>query len=203
MISFKANLINTTTVDRINPDSSYTRQKVAFVELDHTSDSDIECLKAVNKKWNRETTFADDILSDMLSHKTLLEKYDYNEQLDERRFFAITRQQSDYSSLNATKIIALAEMKKDYDYPYYELDLLQVKPSLKKGKDSTVRKIKNIGRSMVQSILSLYKDKTIIVEPLKSAMGFYDKLGFKLCKESNLSGMFTNKTMAYIRHLKP
>ena len=61
MVSFKANLIKTTTVQRIIPKENSRATRVAFVELKPLSNNDLKTLYNVSELWENNNTYAKDI----------------------------------------------------------------------------------------------------------------------------------------------
>ena len=202
MISFKANVISYPKIDILGKDKKYHKQEVAFLELDCNMDSDVYCIKEASKKWKYGNTFANDIAASMDTINKKIRLYDYYDWDKEKRFFALTKQTNGFLDLNPHKIIGVAEIDKEYDYPYNELEFLQVKPTLKRKRSNKPRKIKNIGRVLVNSILKVFNNKTLVVEPTKKAIPFYSKLGFKNCREIKFPGFITEKTMVHLRKAK-
>ena len=59
MITFGANLINKTNIQKYNVNKGYSEYSAYMIKLDPESQSDRFALSEINKSWKNSTTFAD------------------------------------------------------------------------------------------------------------------------------------------------
>lgn len=148
---------------------SYTEANISFVEFEPVNIQDYEALKKISKAW-KEALFADNIksvASDIIKRK---------KSKKDNRIFFVTKQTDNFHQLDSESVLGIAHMYKD-DSNMAELKYLQVLPTTKYG--SRKREFKEVGNSIVRSILSLY-DCNVKVRPYYPAVSFYERLGFKL-----------------------
>lgn len=170
MINFKAKPIYPVNIMKIDGVGYRTKTPANFVELESNSYSDVLALSRAAMLWDKEnnnkTTLAAAIFSDFVD--------DYTK--PEFKFFAVTKQMEGFDRLNPDDILGIAEVK-PLTSKMQELVLLQTRPRDKFISQN--RKYTEVGRNLVESIISLFPKKDLLVEPLAEARDFYFKLGFK------------------------
>lgn len=171
MITFKANLISTTTVKRIIDNKQNLKDvEVNFVQLNPLSAEDVSALRETCSDWGDTAYFANRI-------NTNFQNYRFDKNSNNMQFFAITEQSQNFDSLNPKKILGLAQTSKLKSDAIF-LDELQVSPEHNHNASNAL--FKKIGTSIVNSINKLWGDKDIFVCPATlSSEIFYIKAGFR------------------------
>lgn len=169
-INFRANYVNSVLVDKFDADTwNYEPCKVSFVEYDSANQKDFKALYDAVKVWHGQN-FAGCILDNAaLMITDALPK-------NENKIYILTEQMDEFENLNPKKIMGLAQMALKKDKPD-ELRFLQVRPNLIDRFD--IRKFKNVGKGIIDSLKFLYSQKGIFVMSSRFSTGFYLKQGFE------------------------
>lgn len=168
MISFKANLIQSVSVERMSKPFP-----ASFVELDNTSKQDLNTLKKISRNWDNGRSFAWDVYSFFSS------PYEEGEQ---RRYFAITTQRQNFENLYEARVLGVAQMIDEKKC--YLLEFLQVDPET--NFNSFYRTFKGVGAAMLTALKTLFNDKDILLKPADCFVRmFYEKQGFEFLKETS------------------
>ncbi len=179
MLSFKANYINSGIVPQRVIFDLYSDSRVSIVEFDTKSSDDRNTIKSVAKDWERignTRTFANDMADEF---KEVSSKYDnYNQS----RFFGLTTQLDSFEKIDSNNVLGLAEVSHVPENRFDEsdvfiLDYLQTKPDSMFL--SRIRNYKKIGISLLQSIISIFRDKPIVLIPTANSKKFYLDHGFE------------------------
>ena len=170
MINFKASYHLSTEYLKKNVNNEYEKFPASFVEIQTKQKDDIFALMHTAKLWqtenNGKTTFASDIAHDAY----------YDNHIQTAKIFALTKQKNNFENLIPEKILALMEVL-PRGKKLQEIIFLQVSPE--KNFNNKNREYKNIGKSFVTSLINLFPQKDIVLEPLENARKFYLKLGFE------------------------
>lgn len=179
MISFKGNLATTAVIQQLYNNSSYNSIPASFVELDTTSESDLEAIGKVAKEWREGDLYAADVYNRFKTN------YENQSISDEERFFVLTKQRMNFDKLDYSKILGVAELYKPEDGPI-EIEFLQTDPTYISTFD--LPQIKHVGKAIIESIKQILNDKEIRLFTTPTAKSFYEKMGFKTI-ESNLMSL--------------
>ena len=168
MISFKANLVSRTTVQKLDSNNNPLFHNVAFVELQPVSLRDKKTLDELARLWcGTEDSFASSIREDF--------KDVYKQGNPNKRFFALTEQSGKFEKLDTLYILGLMEITQ-HTFKKFWIDYLQVAPDFCYSvKD---RRMQHIGKSMIESLKKLLPDKNLYLDPVSTAKKFYEKQGF-------------------------
>lgn len=171
MISFKANKIFDTQIQQKNGKNKFAAYNVSFVEINPTNKEDVSAIGEVAKDWHKyckigEKTFAQDIYRDIL-----FDTFNNNS----HKFYAVTNQINNFEKLNSENILGIVQLQNKNQY-LHKIEFIQTAPC--ENYYNKQRNYKNIGAAMIRSIIKLFPQKDIILEPINEAMGFYKKLNF-------------------------
>ncbi len=164
MITFQANYLNSATIQRINNYKPCSK-KIAFIELNPNSVSDVLALHKTAIKWDKNggEGFAYDICRAI------------NKGIKDR-FFALTTQQDNFDRLNSNQILAEAQVKTENEGEEF-IEYLQVDPD--NTNLAAEPQFSHIGSTMLHCLKTLFNGKKIGLDSVKSAILFYLKNGFK------------------------
>ncbi len=166
VLTFKANYLNSATIQRINIYKSCPK-KVSFVEINPTESLDVLAANKIAAKWDKtgDGTFAHDICRAI-------------NRGEKSRFFALTTQQDTFEKLDYEKILSLAQVKTEKEDEYEEfIEFLQVDPD--NLSSSYYAEFSHIGTAMLDSLKKLFCKKCIGLNSVRSAIKFYLRNGFK------------------------
>ena len=170
MISFKAKLIGSTTIQCYNnKKKAYEDCNVSFIRFSKHSKSDLMAVQKVSKMWQPQDKYAKNIAKNFCYEYSKKYNQYYND-----NFFALTLQDCNYENVDPTKVLGMAEALKKRKTFY--LDFLQTNPKYKYGDKK--RKYKNIGTAIIESLKNIKRIKSIILIPNNFAVKFYEKCGF-------------------------
>ncbi len=174
MINFKANYINSTTVQKKDFNNQYKDYKVAFVEFSPHEAKDVLALRDTAREWKDGDQFAKEIYRDIQEEYYAKDYY----QDSKYRFFGITRQLDGLENPISDLILGIAEVGKKSDIRD-ELYYFQVDPS--NNMFSEEKMFKGIGSAVLNSIKNLYAQSEIILKPVSddAVVSFYKKHNFK------------------------
>ncbi len=179
-ISFKASYICDSQVKRNNKPCS-----LSFVQIDTKNKSDIIALKELDSMWGKKTFFSE--ISDNASQDNL---YGLNSKYDQ--YYALTAQTKDFDKLDSEQILGLVQVEPDLHCN--EIKYLQVLPT--QNYSNPEREYKNLGSSIVNTIMKLFPEKKLMLYSSNSAINFYKKLGFTQDKsETRFNKFFFDKNM--------
>jgi len=167
-ISFKANYIKPTVVQKRTTDGSYADSKGSFIEFDYKNKKDMDSLKKVSDTWGAGT-FAYDIYEE--TTQAIEEDNDEN-----KHTYAITQQRSGFDDVNPDEIMGLAFVE-EKSPKEKELVYLQVDPFIAKTYED--KPIRHIGSAMLESLKSISSNSAITLKAVNSAFDFYETNGFK------------------------
>lgn len=144
--------------------------KVSAVELNPLLKSDLKTLREIDDLWNVE--FSNYIYKDAVAINSLIDSH------ENKKFYVLTRQKTDYENLNAADILAEAKiLLKQSDNSIY-LDYLQVDPD-NNYYSQQCKLYKGIGTAFLNFFKSAYKNQKIKLHSLFSCTEFYKKNGFQ------------------------
>lgn len=181
MISFGANLIQTTKIKQYVSNQVFRDKNVSLVELDTLSSSDMKTMQKINKSWDNGRTLVDDMV------------YIFQYEQDKARALmpatddlivktiALTRQKQNFHKLNSEDILGVEQIEYDKDNVF--LDYLQVDPDTNYFSENPV--FKRVGTELVEFLKKVFQNKKIILKPLPDAVPFYEKAGFKWSKNKD------------------
>ncbi len=163
MLTFQANYLNSASIQRINAYKPCTK-KVAFVEINPHSTSDILAIHKTAINWDKN---GGEGLAYDICHSVNKKTKD--------RFFAITTQKTGFEQLDYRQILSLAQVKTKNKNEEF-IEYLQVDPENKKKAENP--NFSHIGTAMLDSIKQLFYKKHIELDSLKTAIPFYLRNGF-------------------------
>ena len=172
MISFKARLVNQTTVRKIIPTGIDKTCGASLIQLDSACIKDLELMERVSNEWGYLDTYAYDVKSTM-SKEFYLPKYRNSSQ---KEFYALTLQERGFNNPEYEKILGVMQVDKA-NMNKLNLDFIQVNPRHQFGCANA--EYKNIGKSMIFSLLLLTQAKFFALNSVGKNSAFYEKLGFK------------------------
>ena len=186
-ISFGANLISTTTVDKLTNISKGTFRKVpvSFVEFDPTNSCDMRAINGIANLYNS---------SDIPNHNNYAEQIrgEFNtifinrNNLKQRRFFGLTTQSTGFNYIDVPKTLGVASTSIIDNA--VNINFLQVDPT--QNFFARDRKIYGVGTSILNSLKALFKDNDLCLLPDYDAVKFYTLNGFKPVKKGQRSLIF-------------
>jgi hypothetical protein len=175
MINFKANFVNSATIQKQDYKHNPEDYKVSFVEMHPADTGDYLALNQTNLNWDNCNTLAHDITRTFNKYHDDKTNTHSNE-----HFFAITRQTDNFEHLEPQNILSVIELKEKKDKSAF-VEYLQVSPRFNhSARKSHFRKI---GTAMLDSIKLLISSKKIELSALNSAIDFYLKNGFQIVKK--------------------
>lgn len=171
-ISFTGKYLQTKTIKRKTPEKIFQDCKAKFVELDSDCPNDIDTLSSVNYSWDNGRTFLADINEEFRDCR------EFENPSSFKRFFAITTQKSDVENLKPKKVLGVAEVFLG-NTENVVLKYLQVDP--KNNMQCKESGLKGIGTAIIDGIKEVFRDKDIIVQPVKNKQvkKFYRANGFQ------------------------
>lgn len=178
MISFKANIINYSTLIKKDSQSQEAPFIGSFVELDTQNKDDFKALQTIAKTWEKGGSFAYDMYSnfkhDFRAEKTIIPT--------NFKYFAMLKENTPNKILDSDSILGVISYKKDDDN-YFSIEQVQVDP--KQIYTNPERKIRHIGEQMVKSVQKILSSNLIRVFAVdEAAEKFYLTLGFKNLRNS-------------------
>ena len=182
MISFTGNLIHYTDVLKRTKGNLYSKEKVAFVELDMTSPNDHKFINSISDSWKYFTDYVDVMCVNFnWYHKN-------PEAPKPPRIFALTEQLDSFDRLDHKKALGLVQTNVGLANNI-DIELLQTNPDyINHNRRSD---IKYIGTTILDSIKELFKGEQLTVYSVEDALPFYLKNKFRprhnLDKGRNLS----------------
>ena len=173
MINFKAKCVGYTYVQKHNTQNKTKEVPVAFVKLRTSDRRDLDCFSKVAKNWEtiNPRCFAPDMFLELNDLKFLPERGGYNYE-----FYALTKQKSDFETLKPDSILGLIQIEREKPNSV-EIAYIQTHPEFMH--DNKNRRLKSIGKAMIEQIVKKFPNKDIIVNSISSAKSFYEALGFK------------------------
>jgi len=179
-ISFKANFVKPVIVKKKDDNHNYANTKVSLVEIDVDNKGDMYALKELPQNWGPDN-FSSDI------YNNAKKRHMTGDVDSDVHTYAVTSQNHNFQTLNSDKILGVAELI-DVDSKNNKLNLLQVNPDYSKSyvysKDN--RKYKNVGSSMLNSLINLAPDKNLNVRTTQWVEDFYKKHDFEKVGNSDL-----------------
>lgn len=170
MITFGANLIQTTRIQKYAGKQGFQDCNAYIVKLDTGSKLDFKALTEVDRIWDNGKTFAGDIRA------TFRRQHLCEDENSIDQFFALTRQRKDFQELKSEDILGLAQLQRDNEKVF--LDYLQADPDNNFLADYPM--FKRVGTAMVNFIKEYFPEQNILLNPTESVIPFYEKLGFIL-----------------------
>ena len=164
-VSFRANLVNKTTVLKRGVFSrQYKPHEASFVKLDLQSRADKEVLKTLKRLW--APSFVGQMYSDVDRTNCFVDVY------------ALTTQADSFEKLKPTQILGLVETMGKHSY--INLEYLQTHPKYICDEDNKCRKYIGIGTNILNQLKAMPDMRQIKLISIFSALDFYEKNGFKL-----------------------
>ncbi len=167
-INFRAKLINTAQIKKLNPNGTYSPQKISIIEIDANNIQDLFAISDAAKYWT-----GDKYASNIVYTANCL----FHNSFDRRRYkvFAATEQLDNLDNLDGDKILGMTDVKKTAKKAI-QLNYIQVNQDYHLFMDKP--RHKNIGTSIMDTLKSLY-DKIELTAARGSVKDFYIKNGFK------------------------
>lgn len=180
MISFKANIINYSTLIKKESQNKETPFIASFVELDTLNKDDFKALQTIAKTWEKGGSFAFDMYSNF--------KHDFRSEgaiiPTNFKYFAMLKEDTPNRILDSDSILGVISYRKDENNSF-SIEQVQVNP--KQIYTNPDRNIRHIGKQMLISIQNLLSSKTLKVFAVdEAAEKFYLSLGFKKKRNSKL-----------------
>ena len=142
-INFKANLINTTHVRKLNPiTKQFTPHKVSFVEINSKSRRDIKTLKKLAKAWGEKSYYAEVI-------------YLITKTFPSFRTYLLTEQDADFKNIDHKKVLGITQLSQ-ISKDHLCIDYLETRPEYQKTNPNREYK-KNWFRNITQLEKNFYK----------------------------------------------
>ena len=170
MINFTGNLIHYTDVLKRNHGNNYSKQKVAFVELDMSSSYDKKFINNITDSWRYYTDYVD------VMNVNFDYYYDNPEAPKPPRIFALTRQTDNFDNLDYTKALGLVQTSDGLNNNI-DIELLQTNPEYINFDRNT--DIKYIGTTILDSLKEYFNGKKLTLYSVMEAIPFYQKNKFK------------------------
>lgn len=162
-INFKANLINTTHVRKLNPiTKQFTPHKVSFVEINSKSRRDIKTLKKLAKAWGEKSYYAEAI-------------YLITKTFPSFRTYLLTEQDADFKNIDHKKVLGITQLSQ-ISKDHLCIDYLETKPEYQKTNPN--REYKKIGSEILHSLKRIFINKTLEVDYILEEVDFYQNNGF-------------------------
>ena len=183
MISFRANCIATSTINKYNSQNEKESLPVSFVQLNLDDKNDKKALKSLAKTW----------IGNIYAHKI---SKDFQKQNDSKQkenplyFYGLTLQQDGFEKIDPSQVLGITEISNFiepdylklgfYSYDDVEINYIQTNPQCqypcyKSG-------IKDIGKKMIACLREHFAKSNLWVIPSTDATKFYEKLGFEICQ---------------------
>jgi len=160
---------------------SYLPENISLVEMELGAKQDLSAVCSAARNW-RGNDYATEIAGDQcMLYEQYLNRQSYN-------IYAATTQKEKYDSLDAGKILGLAEISKFS--PSIKLEYIQVKPE--QAFRSKNRTYHGIGKSLIDFIKQTFNKKIVLQADYKAA-NFYEKLGFEMIDTNKFWYMWTPK----------
>ena len=170
-ISFTANLIKRTQVQKSENYRDYYPSDVSIVELDKDDEEDVKSLYQTAVLWNYQgAKYASDIFHEAIKG------YEYDD-VDREHYFALTTQTKDFENLCPDKVLGLMLFSQTNNAED-EINWFQVRPNTN-TKQTWKREYKKIGEAMVNLLKGIYFEKPIHVQSVPESVGFYKKMEFQ------------------------
>lgn len=170
MISFTGNFIHFTDVLKRTSGTGYTKQKVAFVELDTSSPYDKKFINTIKNTWNCPMDF----VRCMSDNFDIL--YKNPDELRHPRIFALTKQLNSFDKLDHSKALGLVQTNVNVKNGI-DIELLQTNP-LYINKDGCSN-IRYIGSTILDSIKEIFCSEKLTLFSTEDALPFYLKNKFR------------------------
>ena len=170
MINFTGNFINNSTVLKRTSSENYSKEKVAFVELDIRSDEDQEFIHTINDTWRTPRDFV----------KAMCDNFDYYHNNPDAprppQIFVLTEQQDFFEKLDPQKALGLTQVGMGLA-KNVEIELLQTNPKYLNidGKSD----IRYIGTTILDSLKEFFGGCILTLYAIEDAIPFYKKNHFK------------------------
>ena len=170
-ISFKATPVQPSIVYQIQPDNSIRPINSYLVEFEPISNSDINAADKFSELCGHD----DEFLAQNIAYDLENMLFDTDKT---KRFFAHTRQRSNFDKLDPYEIMGVTETLIDEEN-HNRIEYLKVAPEFAYA--DMDRTITGVGKGLVKNLLieNILKYKQIFVDILPSARGFYENLGFQ------------------------
>ncbi len=179
-ISFKGHYICDSQVKRNNKPCA-----LSFVQIDTKNKSDIAALKELDYMYERKSYFGD------ISDNASLD-YRCNISFNDKKYYVLTSQKRDFEKLDSDMILGAVQVEPHENCN--EINYLQVIPE--QNYFNPEREYKNLGSSIVNTIMKLFPEKKLMLYSSNSAINFYKKLGFTQDKsETRFNKFFFDKNM--------
>ena len=143
--------------------------------MDTNSENDLNVLNKLDQSWQRQL-----IVKDII--KNFIDFHNRKRFYEEGHFFVLTTQDEGFENLDESKILGITEVNKMHSTNSITIENLQVNPNTKYRE--LFRKYKYVGAELVNFIKSHFSEKEITLYALRTAIPFYEKLGFKRIKDS-------------------
>ena len=160
-VTFGATHIKPTNILKKNGDK-YVSHKVSVVELNRNDKNDLITLGTLESDWG-----CDSLVNFILA---VVENNSRN------HIYALTSQEDSFENLDDKKVLGV--MLFEEQEAENELKAIQTHPRYKTKKCHRPN-YKNIGTAMIDFLKEKYSDKPLVLYSDSSALGFYEKLGFK------------------------
>ena len=170
MINFTGNFIHNSTVLKRTSGNNYSKEKVAFVELDMKSSDDQQFIHAINDTWHCSKDFV----------KVMCDNFDYYHRNPDAprppQIFLLTEQQDFFEKLDPQKALGLTQTGKGL-VNNIEIELLQTNPKYLNvdGKSD----IRYIGTTILDSLKDFFGGSILTLYAIEGTTQFYKKNHFK------------------------
>ena len=172
MITFKAQLIDSTNITRVIGNNKTKDHKVSFIELKAKDKKDLETIRKVASSWDRYS-YAGNIYGHALSAHLWEDDTD-------QVFFALTEQRTGFQKADPLEILGLCEIRKRPGTNHY-ISYIQTDPEYKfEPLRFENAKYKHIGISLIKSLMKLFPQKDFVLHATHSSIDFYEKIGGKI-----------------------
>ena len=164
-INFKAQPINTIKIKTFSKnDKKYIPLKTTFVKLERKNNYDTIAVNKAAKKWKHAKYMKKIATNFNFANYIPLELY------------AITTQMKNFDKLNYKNILGFAEMRPDnYLKGFTSLYYIQSKTGAVNNTETSDKKYKEVGSSILTSLKKIYKNISLFSEDSPMLFMFYKK----------------------------
>lgn len=170
-INFGANHIKNVNISK-RYYSKYKPCKVSLIKMDTNNEKDMRAIDKTAILWENSLT--------AFVHDDIKKSIRKNNTAEHIQVYALTTQDKNFDKLNPKKILGMMELIDNHANDK-KIDVLQTNTDYIFNKKINNKPLyKHIGKKLIQYVKKEFSDKNnIIVHPVKTAVAFYKKMGFR------------------------